>query len=55
MEPTGGKPAPNLPSSLTQNTETPYLRPNTLSGQADRKERCWSCGLGRSEEAKVAL
>jgi len=36
IRPTGGKSAPNLPSSLMRNTVSPYSRPQ---GKADRKER----------------
>ena len=41
---------PTLFLLLMQNVETPYPCP---SGQVDRKEGSWGCGIGRTEEANA--
>lgn len=44
FEPTGEKPAPNLPSSLTWNTVSPYLRP--AMGRPTARSAVGGAGMG---------
>ena len=38
-----------------RNVEAPYLCPERVEGQVNRKAQCWGCGFEMLEEANAIL